>query len=188
MGGMAEGWLPPNAPGAKPPPRFDVPQWAAPRHAAPVPDPGPATVADRPPPRFDAPQQVANGAAVWGLALGIIGLTLLLISFGTLFLITLPMSAAAWVLSTRARAAIADGRASTGERQAVAALWLGRAGVIAGVAAAVVLIALIASGVDFEELRRDLEREMDRRRQDDGGGDVDGVRTAIEGLRAVLGR
>jgi len=183
------GWLPPLAPGADPPPRFDVPQWAAPRPAP----PGDAALAgaggDRPlPPRFDAPRQAANRAAVWALTLGIIGLTLLLLSFGTLFIVTLPLSIAAWVLATRAQAAIADGRASTGERQAVAALWLARAGVIAGVAAAVVLIALIAYGVDFEELRRDLEREMDRRRRDDDNNGVDGVRTAIEGLRAVIGR
>ena len=60
---------------------------------------------------------------------------------------------------------------------------------IAGVAAAVVLIALVAAGVDFEELRRDIERELERRQKDDsGGGEVDGVRSAIEGLRAFMGR
>jgi hypothetical protein len=172
------GWLPPVAPGGNPPPRFDTPQWTAPRPAAPQPA---ATGADRlpPPPRFDAPKQASSPAAVWGLVLGITGLALLLLSLGTLFFITLPLSFAAMSLGKRAREA----------GQPSAALWIGRAGVIAGVAAAVVLIALVAAGVDFEELRRDIERELDRRRQDDeGGSGVDGVRSAVEGLRAFIGR
>ena len=180
------GWLPPAAPGGNPPPRFDAGGWTAPRPADP--EPGPAA-ARALPPRFDAPQAVGNATAVWALVLGIAGLALLLVSFGTLFIVTLPLSVAAWTLATRARAAIAAGRATTGQAQATAALWLGRAGVIAAVAAAVVLIALIASGFDFEELRRDLEREMERQREDgDGGGGGGGVRTAVEGLRAGVGR
>ena len=178
------GWLPPAAPGGNPPPRFDATQWTAPRPAAP--QPGPADVTPHTP-RFDAPAPAANGTAVWALVLGIAGLALLLISFGTLFFVTLPLSVAAWILAVRARAAIAAGRATTGQGQAAAALWLGRAGVIAGVAAAVVLIALIASGFDFEELRRDLEREMERQR-DDGDGGAGGARALLEGLRAAAGR
>jgi len=170
------GWLPPVAPDGNPPPRFDTPQWAAPQPAAPAPAPAPDR---RPPPRFDAPKQASSPAAVWGLVLGITGLALLLLSLGTLFFITLPLSFAAMSLGSKAREA----------GQSSAALWLGRAGVIAGVAAAVVLIALVAAGVDFEELRRDIERELERRQKDDsGGGEVDGVRSAIEGLRAFIGR
>jgi hypothetical protein len=171
------GWLPPVAPGGNQPPRFDTSRWAAPRsaapqQAAPAPD-------RRPPPRFDGPKPASSPAAVWGLVLGITGLALLLLSLGTLFFITLPLSFAAMSLGAKARDA---GHSS-------AALWLGRAGVIAGVAAAVVLIALVAAGVDFEELRRDIERELERRRQDDDSGSkVDGVRSAIEGLRAFIGR
>jgi hypothetical protein len=178
------GWLPPVAPGGNPPPRFDAPQWAAPQAAARRPAPA---VPDRPlPPAFTTPRPAGNPAAVWGLVLGIGGLTLLLLSLGTLFFITIPLSFAGWSMGRRARAASAAGDVG-GEGQASAALWLGRIGVIAGVAAAVVLIALIASGADLEELRRDLERELERRRQDDDGGNkVDGVRSAVEGLRAVL--
>ena len=58
---------------------------------------------------------------------------------------------------------------------------------IAGVAAAVILIVLVATGFDFEELRRDLERELERQRQEENGG-TGGVRSAVEGLRAVIGR
>jgi hypothetical protein len=178
------GWLPPVAPGGNPPPRFDAPQWTAPqaaeRRSAPA---GP----DRPlPPDFTAPRPLGNPAAAWGLVLGIGGLTLLVLSLGTLFFVTIPLSFAGWSMAKRARAASEAGGAG-GAGQAVAALWLGRVGVIAGVAAAVVLIALIASGADLEELRRDLERELERRRQDDDGGNkVDGVRSVLEGLRAVL--
>jgi len=200
------GWLPPAAPGGNPPPRFDAPGWTAPRPAhppveeqqpaggtergygMPVPEPAaPQRTARAERPRFDAPRKESNGAAVWGLVLGCAGLTLLLFSFGTLFFVTLPLSAAAWVLGRRAREAIADGSATTGEGQATAALWLGRAGVIAGVAAAVLLISLVVGGFDFEEFRRDLERELERRRDEENGG-TGGVRSAVEGLRAVIGR
>src|SRR5687767_11466524 len=129
MGAMAEGWLPPTAPGAKPPPRFDVaPEQVAPAHAEPAPaaptfvHPAPAGPGER------------NGAAVWALALGIVSLVLLLLSLGSLFIMTLPCSVAAWVLAVRARRQIDSGATKQGEGQATAALWLGRIGVIAGVA------------------------------------------------------
>ena len=56
---------------------------------------------------------------------------------------------------------------------------------IAGVAALVVFIVLIASGVDLEQLRDDLERELDERREERDGGGADRVRTAVEQLRAA---
>ncbi len=127
------GWLPPIAPGSEPPPPLEP--------ARPSPGVGPS------------PQ------AVWALVLAIGGLSLLLISFGTLFIVTLPCSAAAWVLALRARA-----NAPADSGQALAALWIARIGVMAGIAAAVVFIALLASGFDFEQLRDDLERELQQRR------------------------
>ena len=88
----------------------------------------------------------------------------------------------------RARAqADRSGATKQGEGQATAALWLGRIGVIAGVAAMVVFIALVASGFDFEQFRDDLEQELDRRRERQGGGDGDGVRTSLDQLRAAAG-
>ncbi len=164
------GWLPPAAPGAGPPPRFDTPA-APPRRPPPQP---------RPP----APPTAGNPQAVWALALGIGGLALLLISLGTLFLVTLPLSTAAWVLALRARARVDLGHSALGEGQASAALWIARIGVVAGIAAAVVLIALLASGFDFERFRDDLERRLDEQRE--GGGS--GVRSAFDGVRAVIGR
>jgi hypothetical protein len=177
MGGMADGWLPPTAPGAKPPPRFDAPAQEPPR---------PPT-ANRP--TFVRPAPAApgerNGAAVWAVALGITGLVGLVVSLGSLFLFTLPCSIAAWILAGRARKRIASGATRQGEGQATAALWLGRIGVIAGVAAMVVFIVLVASGFDFEQFRDDLERELDRRRERQDGGGGDGVRTSLGQARTA---
>jgi hypothetical protein len=113
--------------------------------------------------------------------LSIGALALLVVSLGTLFVLTLPCSIAAWVLAARARGAAGPG----GGGQATAALWIARIGVIAGVAAAIVLIALLASGFDLEQFRDDLERELDERRDRPSSG---GVRATVDGLRAVLGR
>jgi hypothetical protein len=182
---MADGtpsdWLPPRAPGAGPPPRFDTEYMppAPPQRPDPPPS-GPTFVrpgAERPGAR--------NRAAVWALFLGIAGVALLVLSLGSLFMLTLPCSVAAWVLAARARTQIDAGQTAQGDGQATAALWLGRIGVIAGVAAMVVFIVLLASGFDFEQFRDDLQRELDRRR-DRERRDVDGVRTSVQHLRAAF--
>ena len=165
------GWLPPVAPGAGPRPRFDPP---APETRPPFVAPDPAMAA-------------RNTPAVWSLVLSITALALLLTSLGTLFILTLPCSAAAWVLARRARGRLERGESTWGDNQAKAAMWLARIGVIAGVAAAVVFVSLLASGFDFEQFRDDLQRELDKQRQQDQGGGS-GVRSAIEGLRAAIGR
>ena len=176
MGGderiTSTGWLPPVAPGAGPRPRFDAPPPAPPAHVAPAP----------PPATLD--QAARNTPAVWSLVLSITGLALLLTSLGTLFILTLPCSAAAWVLAGRARGRLERGESTWGESQATAALWMARIGVIAGVVAAIVFVSLLASGFDFEQFRDDLQRELDDRRDRPGNG----VRTTLEGLRAVVGR
>ncbi|MGI8778703.1 MAG: hypothetical protein ACR2L8_00780 [Solirubrobacteraceae bacterium] len=160
------GWLPPVAPGARPPAPARRPAFAKP-------DPA-----------------IANTPAVWALVLAVTGLALLLVSLGTLFILTLPCSAGAWILAARGRARLERGETSYGEGQAAAALWIARIGVIAGVAAMVIFIGLLASGFDLEQFRDDLQRELDRRqsRPDDGDGPSDGVRASIAGLRALTGR
>jgi hypothetical protein len=181
MGGMAEGWLPPTAPGAKPPPRFDAPaEEPAPVRPEPPPS-GPTFVRPSPPP----PPGERNATAAWAMALGITGLVLVVLSLGSLFILTLPLSAAAWALARKAHRRIESGETRQGEGQATAALWLGRIGVIAGVAALVVFVVLVASGVDLEQLRDDLERELDERRQRQRDGDGEGVRTSLEHARAA---
>jgi hypothetical protein len=221
-----EGWLPPRAPGANPPPRFDAAPPDAPPPGEPAgPPPGqpPAAEDERrdappgwlppvscrdpagpespsareaasppapPPPRpwlsspsggaREAPPSPSgpaprtpygtavatepNAPAVWGLVLGITGLVLLLLSLGTLFLVTLPCSAGAWALGRRALRRIESGQSRRGAGQAAAALWLGRIGVLAGIVAMVAIIVLTASGFDFENLRDDLQRDLERRR------------------------
>jgi len=147
------GWLPPVAPGPR------------------AVDPGPAPA---PRPTFSrrggaaTPSSAGNAQAVWALVLAITALVLLLISLGTFFVVTVPCSIAALVLAGRARRRVEAGETAQGAGQAVAALWIARIGVIAGVASAIVLIALIASGFDFEQFRDDLERELEQRRQRDG--------------------
>jgi hypothetical protein len=206
--GTHRGWLPPSAPGAEPPPRFDaVPQ---PRATAPAPEPPapewappggewqrppvaprtPVARAERPTFTREAPAGERNTTAAWALGLGIAGLTLLLVSLGTLFLVTLPCSIAAWRLGRKAQDRLESGEISAGQGQVTAALWLGRVGVIAGVAALVAFVALTAAGFDWEQFRDDLQRELDeqQQRQDGGGNGGSGVRSAIEGLRAVIGR
>jgi hypothetical protein len=180
MGGMAEGWLPPRAPGADPPPRFDAPvEEPAPARPEPPPS-GPTFVRPSAPPRGER-----NAAAAWAMALGITGLVLVVLSLGSLFILTIPLSGAAWALARKAQRRIESGATTQGEGQATAALWLGRIGVIAGVAALVVFIVLVASGVDLEQLRDDLQRELDERREREGGGGGDGVRTSLEHARAA---
>ena len=161
------GWLPPVAPGG---------QGSPPAPAPP------------PPAQPPAPAAVRNAQAVWALVLAITGLSLLLVSLGTFFFLTLPCSATAWWLAARARRRIDAGETANGSGQAVAALWIARIGVVAGVAAGVVLIALVASGFDFEQFRDDLERELEQRRERERDGDGDGVRTRLAGLRAAVGR
>jgi hypothetical protein len=161
------GWLPPVAPGAGPRPRFDPP---APETRPPFVAPDPAIARNTP--------------AVWSLVLSITALALLLTSLGTLFILTLPCSAAAWVLARRARGRLERGESTWGDNQAKAAMWLARIGVIAGVAAAVVFVSLLASGFDFEQFRDDMQRELDERNDRPSNG----VRTTLEGLRAFIGR
>jgi hypothetical protein len=148
-------WLPPQAPGGEPPPRFEP----SPARQPEVPRPPAAA-----PPLSDRPAFVkaggeTNGLAVTSLVLGIVGVGLLVITFGLFFVVTLPCSIAAWICGAQARTRIDLGEQKTGRAQAQAGYVLGILGVALGVLAAVTWIALIASGLDLEELRRDIERQ-----------------------------
>jgi hypothetical protein len=180
--GVPRGWLPPTAPGAGPVPRFDTPPEQPAQAPAQPPASGPTFVR-----AGTGEKQERNATAVWALVLGVTALALLLLSFGSLFVLTLPCSIGAWVLAVRARKQLEGSPAQTGAGQAVAALWLGRIGVIAGVAAMVVFIALVASGFDFEQFRLNLEDELDQRRErQDGGEGGDAIRTSLGQLRAAV--
>jgi MFS family permease len=167
-------WLPPRAPGAEEAPRFDpeppprpealqqpqapsppqAPQWAPPAGRQP----------DRP--VFVQPQgsSSSNGLAVASLVCGIAGLVILVFTLGLGFFLAVFASAAAWVLAVAARTRIASGEATGGEGQAKAGLYMGIGGVALSVIAAIVWIALLASGFDIEDWQRELERELETRR------------------------
>jgi hypothetical protein len=186
-------WLPPQAPGGRPAPRFDVeppPRFAPPQ--APQP-PAPAAAPAQPAPHstFVKPQSApANGLAIAALVLSISSLLLLVLSIGVSFTFSLPLSAAAWVCAIKAKRALRDGRAHSGEGQAQAGLILAMVGVALSVAAMIVWIALIASGFSIEDLRESLQRELDRQRERQRSSD-DPI-TQLRQLRAaaavMLGR
>ena len=107
-----------------------------PRAAAPAPA-APRPAATPPRPASPAGRGRAHRAAVWALVLGDRrARRCCVLSLGTLFIVTLPLLDRRAGCSARARGGRGGERAGRG--QATAALWLGRIGVIAGVAAVVV--------------------------------------------------
>jgi hypothetical protein len=171
------GWLPPQAPGGRPPPRFDmvVPERGEPEAQQPqqLQQPvSPGFVAQRP-----APQQT-NGLALTAVILGVLGIVLLLITLGLGFIFALPCSIAAWICGAQARNRINLGEVVSGRGQANAGYLLGVAGVVIGVAAAVGWVLWLINGGDFEQLQRDLERYRDSQAQG----------AAILAARALFGR
>jgi hypothetical protein len=142
-------WLPPRAAGGQPPPQFES--------APPEAEAGPSPPAERPI-VFQRPAQPSNGAATTSLILGVLGLVLVLFTAGAGFLFSLPASIAAWIAGAQGRKRVAKGQTTEGDGLAHAGVVLGIIGVVLGVIGMVVWIVLIASGLDVEELRRDLEQ------------------------------
>jgi hypothetical protein len=91
--------------------------------------------------------------------LGILAVTLLVFSAGVGAVLTLPMSVAAWIMGAQGRKNVASGQTSYGDGIAHSGVILGIVGVILGLLALAVWIALLVSGIDWEELRRDLENQ-----------------------------
>jgi hypothetical protein len=145
------GWLPPRAPGGEPAPRFEP---APPEE--PGPEAAPAPPADRPV-YFQAPTQPGNGAATTALVLGILGMFIVVITAGAGFLFSLPASIGAWIAGKQGRKRVARGETQAGDGLAHAGVMLGIVGVVLAVVGMVVWVALVLSGLDLEELRRDLE-------------------------------
>jgi hypothetical protein len=159
----SSGWLPPRAPGAEPAPQYE----SSPPPEPEVPEPPPPAEAALAPPSSGARPRTfvkpagsqTNGLALTALILGILGVTVLLLTLGLGFLFTLPCSIAAWICAAQARARIAVGETTAGRGHAQAGYILGVIGVVLGVMAMVGWIAAIASGLDLEELRDDIERQ-----------------------------
>lgn len=174
------GWLPPRAPGSQEPPHFERARpeapptraggWTPPQVAGHVqPRPGPPAQRGEQPVFAQPENASSNGLAIASLVLGVAGLVVLLFTLGLGFFISLVCSGAAWVLAIAARRRVRAGTASGGEGQAKAGLYLGIAGVILGVLAMIVWIALLASGFDLQEWQRELERELDRQQGGESG-------------------
>jgi hypothetical protein len=174
----SSGWLPPRAPGGRPPPAFEMvtPEAPAPgaaRAPAPLPPglaPVGAAAATRAPARAPSAPRTAfergrppatNRLAVTSVVLGVVGLVLLVLTLGLGAPVTLPCSIGAWIYGAQARTRIDLGEEQTGRGQAHAGYLLGVAGVVLGVAAGVGWVVWIAGGGDLEQLQRDLERWRD---------------------------
>src|SRR3954451_2886459 len=162
---MAEGWLPPQAPGGQPPPRFDM---VAPGHAEAEPEATPAEPLPRLEPSLGPPPPVAatNGLALTALILGILGIALAVVTIGLGFILSIPCSVAACLCAARARARIDHGQLGGKRGRATAGYVLGVAGVVIGVAAAIGWIVWLLNGGDFDSLQRDLERYQDEHTRD----------------------
>jgi hypothetical protein len=145
-------WLPPRPPGEDRPGRL----WAGPPDRdgwlppAPPVEPVPRDGQRRRPPEFvHADGRPKNGAAVAGVAMGIGGLALLILSLGLLFPVSIPCSTGAWAFAIVARRRLHGDVVSRAARQARLALALGIGGVVLGFVAGIVWIALLATGADL---------------------------------------
>ena len=141
MGG--DRWLPPSAPGAQAPRR-----WDEERVEVPSPPPTPTTVPGQP--VAPAPAQPSNGQAVAALVLGICGLVFLVMAIGLLAPLSLPCSILAWVFGVKGRR-LAD-RGLAGQRGlAQAGFVMGVVGTVLGVLALIAWAVVIATMPEFGE-------------------------------------
>jgi len=165
------GFLPPRAPGAAPPRRWDVedPETAAARAAAqrpaeiaatPVQAPPPATAGWAPPtsaPRYAEPAP-RNPGAVASLVLGILAVAGVIVSVGIFAPLTLALAVAAWVVGRRA-VQRADREGAPQRGTAHAGYVLGILGAVLSALAVVVWILLLSDDAFVRELEREIERQ-----------------------------
>jgi hypothetical protein len=104
-----------------------------------------------------AAPEPGNGLATTSLVLSVVGLLILLPSFGLLLPLSLPFSIAAWVTGNFGRRQVSDGRTKVGDGIAHAGVVLGIVGIVLATIAAIVWAILFANGLDLEEFRRNLE-------------------------------
>jgi hypothetical protein len=163
-------WLPPQAPGAQPPPGFDPERpdpLAQPPPAAPPsppqgvggPAPSPQSSAQPPYPLPPAPPSPPrNDRAVLALLLGVSGMVAFLTArLGLLFFLNLPPAVAAWVIGAQARNKVDRGETSERRGMATAGMVLGIVGTALGV------LAMVGWGVGLAlspELRRFVLRHL----------------------------
>lgn len=104
--------------------------------------------------------------ATSALVLAIAGVLILVLSLGIGFLFSLPFSITAWRLGVASRRRIAAGRYGSGDSVAQAGVVIGLIGMALGVVGMIVWSILVLNGLSLEEFQRDLERELERRREE----------------------
>jgi hypothetical protein len=109
-------------------------------------------------PPYERPaSRPGNPLATASLVLSILGLVILLPTFGLGAPLAMPFSIAGWVTGVFGRRQVAEGTTASGDGIAHAGAVIGIAGVVLGVIAVVVWGILIGAGLDLDEFRRDLE-------------------------------
>ena len=168
------GFLPPKAPGAGAPPRFEPPAAPVQPHAQQPPQPA-AVTAERP---VFVAQRMESGPAspmaLTGTIIGAIALLLLFLTIGVGFAITGVLSLIGFLLGFFARQQIRE-RGEGRSGQARAALWVGGIGLVLAIVAFITWTALDASGFSPEDLQRWLEERLDEQRSRQGGGSREDV-------------
>lgn len=169
--GDRQDFLPPRAPGAEPPGRWDQGDQAQPaeppRAVSPPPEPshahgqvnnpfGPTMTTNSTPPAGPSRTALAgNGIAVAAMVLAVAGLVALLFGAGAFFFINLPCSISAWVLGREAKRKVDRGETSEHRSMAHAAQVMGIIGTVLGVLAVVAwVVALATSGQLRDEIRK----------------------------------
>ena len=135
--------------------------------APPAPQPGSRPVFLPPNAAGAATAQPQSNKAVWALIFGSGSLGLLVFSAGLLFFLTVPGSIVGWVLGSRVK------RASDGRDQANVAVIIAIVGLVLGVIAAGIWIALFATG------EYSTTTKVDHR--SDGGVHFDVIRLVLAG-------
>ncbi|MDP9383829.1 MAG: hypothetical protein M3P50_01085, partial [Actinomycetota bacterium] len=103
--------------------------------------------------------------AVASLLFGLAALALLVLTLGLGFFFALLLAAAGWLCAVSARRRLATDPGRGGEGIAHAGRIISLIALGLAVVAMIVWLVLIAGGFSLEEFREDLQRELDRRRE-----------------------
>lgn len=186
---MSDDWLPPRS--STPPPaegRPERPSGFAPPHApgsTRVPEPWQTGGSRNEPPKLPAGGREPNTSATVALILGSIGVVLVLISAGLLFIITLPLCVAGWIVG---RSALKQARRGVAGREGLAraAMWIGIGGTGLSVVALIAWTTLLAiDDTILDDIEHEIE-EFEREQSDTGDDDVRGRSAARLGVIAAF--
>ena len=151
---VSGGWLPPEAEGPRP--AVGGEPAASPRQ--PPPRPHSAPYAPVPPGTVATPAK-DNALAIVGLVCSIAGVALLVLSFGFLWLLSLPLSIAGLVCGLLGRRKVDRGELQTGRGLGQAGFVVGVVGLVLHALAAVGLLLLLGAAFDTVEGLRTPKRD-----------------------------